>query len=61
MNNWSTDSEGDQQDEFDFELISHTLCGLLRHAMIYASRRDLNREKMTEDLSMFIDRGLGNR
>jgi hypothetical protein len=34
---------------------------LLRHAMIYASRRDLNREKMIEDLSMFIDRGLGNR
>ena len=46
MNNRSTDSEGDQQDEFDFELISHGLCGLLRHAMIYASRRDLNREKM---------------
>ena len=46
MNNRSTDSEGDQQDEFDFELISHGLCGLLRHAMIYASRRVLNREKM---------------
>ncbi|MBT7797618.1 MAG: TetR/AcrR family transcriptional regulator [Gammaproteobacteria bacterium] len=60
-NDRSTDSTGDQQDEFDFELISHGLCGLLRHAMIYASRRDLNREKMIEDLSMFIDRGLGNR
>ena len=46
MNNRSTDSEGDQQDEFDFELISHGLCGLLRHAMIYASRRDLNGDKM---------------
>jgi hypothetical protein len=43
MNNRSTDSEGDQQDEFGFELISHGLCGLLRHAMIYASRRDQNR------------------
>ena len=61
ISNRSTSSEGDQQDEFDFELISHGLCGLLRHAMIYASRRDLNREKMIEDLSMFIDRGLGNR
>ena len=61
MNNRSTDSEGDQQGEFDFELISHGLCGLLRHAMICASRKDLNREKMIEDLSMFIDRGLGNR
>ena len=61
MNNRSTESEGDQQDEFDFELIRHGLCGLLRPAIIYASRRDLNREKMIEDLSMFIDRGLGNR
>ena len=52
INNRSTDSEGDQQDEFGFDLISHGLCGLLRHAMIYASRRDL---------SMFIGRGLGNR
>ncbi len=60
-NNRSTDSVGGQPDEVDYELISHGLCGLLRHAMIYASRRDLNREKMIEDLSMFIDRGLGNR
>ena len=60
-NDRSTDSEGRHQDEIDFELISHGLCGLLRHAMIYASRRDLDREKMIEDLSMFIDRGLGNR
>jgi hypothetical protein len=61
MNNWSTDSEGYQQDEFDFELISHDPCGLLRHAIIYASKRDLNREKIIEDLSMFIDRGSGDR
>ena len=44
MNNGSTYSEGDQQDEFDFEIIRHRLCGLLRLAMIYASRRDLNIE-----------------
>lgn len=45
-------------EQFDYELISHGLCGLLRHAIIYASRRDLDRNKMIEDLSRFIDRGL---
>ena len=59
-NNQSTDSTSGRQDEFDYELISHGLCGLLRHAMIYAGRRDLNKEKMIEDLSLFIDRGFGN-
>lgn len=44
---------------FDLELISHGLCGLLRQAMIYAGRKDVNREKMVEDLSLFIDQGLG--
>lgn len=60
-NNQSSDSTGGQQDEFDYELISHGLCGLLRHAMIYAGRRDPNKEKMIEDLSLFIDRGFGNQ
>jgi AcrR family transcriptional regulator len=60
-NNQSTDSAGGRQDEFDYELISHGLCGLLRHAMIYAGRRNLDKEKMIEDLSMFIDRGFGNQ
>ena len=60
-NNQSADSAGGQQDEIDYELISHGLCGLLRHAMIYAGRRDLDREKMIEDLSLFIDRGFGNQ
>ena len=45
--------------DYDLELISHGLCGLLRQAMIYASRKDFNREKMVEDLSLFIDQGLG--
>jgi len=26
--------------------------------MIYAGRRDLNRERMTEEVSGFVDRGL---
>ena len=59
--NQVSDSPPGPGDEFDYELISHGLCGLLRHAMIYASRRDLDREKMINDLSMFIDRGLGNK
>ena len=56
-NNRSIDLSGDQEDKFDYELISHGLCSLLRHAMIRASRRDLNREKIVEDLCMFVDRG----
>jgi hypothetical protein len=34
---------------------------MLRHAMIYGDRRFLDRDKIVEDLSMFIDQGLGNR
>jgi AcrR family transcriptional regulator len=44
---------------FDLELISHGVCGMLRHAMIYAGRREIDREKMIDDLSRFIDQGLG--
>ena len=60
-NNQLADPQDNPANEFDYELISHGLCGLLRHAMIYASRRDMDREKMIEDLSLFIDRGLGNQ
>ena len=45
---------------FDNQLISHGLCGLLRHAMTYAGRRDIDTEAMIKDLSRFIDRGLGS-
>lgn len=45
--------------DYDSELISHALCGLLRQAMVYASRKKLDRKKMIDDLSLFIDRGLG--
>ncbi len=44
---------------YDTELISHALCGMLRHAMVYASRKKLDRKKLIDDLSLFIDRGLG--
>ena len=44
--------------DYDFELISHGICGMLRHAMIYAGRSDMPREKLIENMSTFIDRGL---
>lgn len=52
--------DGEHKDDTtcDLELISHGLCGFLRHAMIYAGRRDCDRDRMVEDLSSFIDRGL---
>ncbi len=45
-------------DEYDLELMSHGICGLLRHAMIYAGRRDVDREKLIQNLGRFIDKGL---
>ena len=50
----------EEHTDFDRELISHGLCGFLRHAMIYASRRDLDRTQMIRDVSNFIDRALRN-
>jgi AcrR family transcriptional regulator len=43
---------------YDLTLISHGICGMLRHAMTYAGRSQLDRQKMIEDLSRFIDSGL---
>ncbi len=45
--------------DLDFELVSHGLCGMLRHAIIYAGRRGIDQQRLIEDLSGFIDRGLG--
>lgn len=52
-------SDSKIKSDFDTELISHALCGMLRHAMVYASRKKMDRKKMVDDLSLFIDRGLG--
>ena len=51
-------SESNLSPDYDIELISHALCGMLRHAMVYASRKNINREKMIDDLSRFVERGL---
>ena len=52
--------KGDQvEPDLNLEMISHGLCGMLRHAMIYAGRRQLDRDRIIRDISGFIDRGLG--
>ena len=43
---------------YDLTMISHGICGLLRHAMTYAGRSQMDRQKMIEELSRFIDSGL---
>ena len=45
--------------EYNTELISHAICGMFRHAMTYAQRKQLDTEKLIDNLSLFIDRGLG--
>ena len=52
-------SDSNVSADYDVELISHALCGMLRHAMVYASRKNIDREKMIDDLSRFVERGLG--
>ncbi len=44
---------------YNLEMISHGLCGFLRQAMIYAGRKDIDRDKMANDIGEFINRGLG--
>lgn len=50
---------GKLSSDYHPELISHALCGMLRHAMVYTSRKNIGREKMVDDLSLFVERGLG--
>ena len=54
------DREGSRalSDEYDLTLISHAICGALRHAMTYAVRKDIDPETMIENLSRFVDHGL---
>jgi len=54
------DSESSQalSQEYDLTLISHAICGALRHAMTYTIRKNLDPELMIENLTRFIDHGL---
>ncbi len=45
--------------QYDLQLVSHGICGLLRHAMTYAGRKNIDRKKLIDEVSLFIDRGLG--
>ena len=52
-------SESKMIGDYDLALVSHGICGMLRHAMTYAARKKLDVGKLIDDLSLFIDRGLG--
>ena len=43
---------------YDLELISHALCGMFGHAMTYAMRKHVPRDKVIDELLMFIDQAL---
>ena len=45
-------------DDFDAKLVSHALCGFLRHATIYAGRRGLDVQTMIDNLVRFVGRAL---
>ena len=42
----------------DLGLVSHGICGLIRHAMTYANRRGVSREALLADLNVFLEGGL---
>lgn len=42
----------------DLGLVSHGICGLIRHAMTYANRRGVSREALLGDLNVFLEGGL---
>jgi len=44
--------------DYDLEMIGHAICGLLRHAMIFATRKGKGREKMVKDLICLLEKGL---
>ena len=46
------------QDDQQASLVSHGLCGYMRHAMIYAGRRKMDFELVIESIVGFVERGL---
>ncbi len=45
-------------DKYDLALMSHAICGALRHAMTYAIRKSIDVERVIENLTRFVDHGL---
>jgi AcrR family transcriptional regulator len=43
----------------DLELLSHTICGMLRHAMIFAARKKFDRDKLVGQLTSYIEALVG--
>lgn len=54
------DLYGELASRYHVELLSHALCGMLRHAMIYAWRRQVPRPVLVSELASFIDHALGH-
>jgi AcrR family transcriptional regulator len=48
-------------DDYDLDLISHALGGLMRHGTIFGGRRSMAPEFVAEQLTRFIGRALGAR
>ncbi|HSG89665.1 MAG TPA: TetR/AcrR family transcriptional regulator [Pseudomonadales bacterium] len=46
-------------DDYDLDLVSHALGGLMRHGTIFGGRRDMDPELVADQLTRFIGRGLG--
>lgn len=46
------------QADYNLELISHAICGMMRQAMIFAARKKIGKEKMISDLITLLDKGL---
>ena len=54
-------ADGAIQDDYDLDLISHALGGLMRHGTIFGGRRGMDPEVVAEQLTRFIGRALGAR
>lgn len=50
---------GHIHDDYDLDLISHALGGLMRHGTIFGGRRAMDPDRIAEQLTCFIGRGLG--
>lgn len=50
---------GHIHDDYDLDLVSHALGGLMRHGTIFGGRRAMDPDRIAEQLTRFIGRGLG--
>ena len=54
-------ADGAIRDDYDLDLISHALGGLMRHGTIFGGRRHMEPEAVADQLTRFIGRALGAR